>query len=207
MGSMCPKCHQPVDEDIVCCANVTITWKCQGCGKRSVGFAFPFGRCPMCGGKLALADPAQLQSSAALEAVQTAIQFEVTAATFYHLAAGRAKDRATREAFERLAEFEDGHREELEAKYHVHPDPARPKLPEDFVREELFGGVSDRDAARQADKLYEIALGHENRTKAFFEKKAKELPEGPERELFRELAMEEEEHIALLESERAKLNG
>jgi len=65
--------------------------------------------------------------------------------------------------------------------------------------------VSDRTPPGRPT-AYEIAIGHETRTRAFFEKKAKELPEGPERELFRELAAEEEEHIALLESERAKLN-
>jgi len=207
MASMCPKCHQPVDEDIVCCAEIRITWKCQGCGKRSVGFAFPFGRCPMCGGHLAMADPAQIGSHAALEAVQTAIQFEVTAATFYRLAAGRARDAGTRAAFERLAEFEDGHREELEEKYHVHPDPGQPGLPKSFVRDVLFAGVDEQNAVAQADKLYEIAIGHETSTRDFFRKKAAELPEGSERELFRELAMEEEEHIALLEAERDKLGG
>jgi glutamate synthase (NADPH/NADH) small chain len=207
MASMCPKCHQPVDEDIVCCANLKITWKCGKCGKRSVGFAFPFGRCPMCGGALSQVDLPSVEGREEVEAVQTAIQFEMTAAAFYRHAAALAKDPGAREAFERFVEFEEGHRDELEEKYHVHPDPERPRLADAFVRDELFAGVDDRDAVRQADRLYEIALGHERRTRDFFERKVKELPAGPARELYRELAMEEEEHISLLESERVKLAG
>ena len=58
---LCPKCRQPLegDEEYVCCAAATLTWKCQDCAKVSEGFAFPYGMCPACGGKLAVAEPAQ----------------------------------------------------------------------------------------------------------------------------------------------------
>src|SRR5206468_1910911 len=42
-GASCPKCHRPVegDESYVCCAGAKISWRCEGCGKVSDGFAFP----------------------------------------------------------------------------------------------------------------------------------------------------------------------
>ena len=50
----CPKCHQPIegDEPYICCANVRLQWRCRNCSKVSEGFAFPYGMCPHCGGKL-----------------------------------------------------------------------------------------------------------------------------------------------------------
>ena len=49
MASSCPKCHQIIEDDSVCCAEVKYTWKCRACGKLSNGFVVPYGRCFLCG--------------------------------------------------------------------------------------------------------------------------------------------------------------
>ena len=52
----CPKCRQPLAEGeqaYLCCADAAVQWQCDQCGKVSEGFAFPYGSCPLCGGKLA----------------------------------------------------------------------------------------------------------------------------------------------------------
>ena len=51
---LCPKCHKPLadeeDGPYICCADAPLQWQCGACGKVSEGFAFPYGRCPQCGG-------------------------------------------------------------------------------------------------------------------------------------------------------------
>ena len=36
----------------MCCAGAALQWRCESCAKVSEGFAFPYGRCPHCGGRL-----------------------------------------------------------------------------------------------------------------------------------------------------------
>jgi rubrerythrin len=50
-------------------------------------------------------------------------------------------------------------------------------------------------------ELYQAALEMERRTRDHFKKLARELPAGLESELCEELAAEEEEHVAMLETE------
>jgi rubrerythrin len=64
----------------------------------------------------------------------------------------------------------------------------------------LFQGLDVSDDSSIA-RLYESALEMERRTRDHFRKLAGELPEGLEKELCQELASEEEEHIAMLETE------
>ena len=60
---LCPKCHRPLegDEEYICCADSELQWRCTDCGKVSEGFAFPYGMCPYCGGKLEVGDPARVE--------------------------------------------------------------------------------------------------------------------------------------------------
>jgi rubrerythrin len=44
----------------------------------------------------------------------------------------------------------------------------------------------------------------EKRTRNRFQTHAENLPEGPNKELYKELAAEEEDHVAILETEREK---
>ena len=52
----CPRCHRPLegDESYICCAGMELTWRCTECHKVAEGFAFPYGLCPYCKGRLEL---------------------------------------------------------------------------------------------------------------------------------------------------------
>jgi rubrerythrin len=54
--------------------------------------------------------------------------------------------------------------------------------------------------------LYEAALEMEKRTRDHFQKLARELAPGLEKDLCGELAAEEEEHVALLQGELEQLD-
>ncbi|HMR70203.1 MAG TPA: hypothetical protein PKA84_08220, partial [Rubrivivax sp.] len=78
----CPKCHQPLaDQDeglYICCAGAPMQWQCGDCGKISEGFAFPYGACPQCGGRLALRGDAAARTAdaAAVAGGRTAVEIE-----------------------------------------------------------------------------------------------------------------------------------
>ncbi len=208
MASQCPKCHQPVDEDYICCAGVEFQWKCVSCHKRTRGFAFPFGRCSLCDGELVrLKEEGELHDERLL-ALQEAFQIEVSAYHFYHKLAAAVDDPQTGDFFESLSEMEKGHALELSEKYHMHlgesdlfKDLNRP-LPRPFFDD--LKGFADTGDLR---KLYDGALTLEKRTLDYFQKKAATMAEGKERELYLELAAEENEHITLLESEKDRARG
>ena len=85
-----------------------------------MAFAFPYGRCPKCGGQLSLSqsslDPSP--DTAAVAAVRTAFEIELGGRAFYQRAAVEATDDSTRSLFRRFAamgialaegrEFNDG---------------------------------------------------------------------------------------------------
>jgi glutamate synthase (NADPH/NADH) small chain len=204
MPSTCPKCHQVLDEDYVCCADVTYTWKCTQCGKLSKGFVIPFGRCEACGGTLGVVDEAAYQDVARLRPVQQALQAEMNAYTFYSMLAAEATDPDVRELFASLSEMEREHLESLADKYHAHldVDPGRPPHPK--IRQIMLDKIDEVPTADRLLALYERAIEMERRARAFFLQQVDALEKGLEREIYRELAAEEDEHIALLESGVAK---
>ena len=86
----CPKCHQPLEDQdeglYICCAEAPIEWQCQDCGKISEGFAFPYGACPQCGGRLDLrtaGSAVQTAEAATMNAVRTAFEIELGGRAFY----------------------------------------------------------------------------------------------------------------------------
>ena len=56
--SICPRCKRPLEDEeaYICCAGVELRWRCTACHKVSEGFAFPYGMCPYCKGKLEMLD-------------------------------------------------------------------------------------------------------------------------------------------------------
>jgi rubrerythrin len=50
--------------------------------------------------------------------------------------------------------------------------------------------------------VYDKAISMERRTQDRFLTHANALPPGPQKEIYRELAAEEEEHVSILETER-----
>ncbi len=198
-GKACPKCHQPLegDEEYVCCATAQLTWKCADCGKVSEGFAFPYGMCPACGGKLAVADPAKASDAAALDAVRIAFEIELGGMAFYSRAKDEAKDPVLRELFGRMAGMEKEHMATLSRRYH-----ATVPAPGDFKvdRAAVYAGIPNKP--EDPANLFRIAIAFEERAVKFFTERGAACAEGsPEKQLYKELAAEEREHVDLLTTE------
>jgi glutamate synthase (NADPH/NADH) small chain len=136
-------------------------------------------------------------------AIRDAVQFELNSFHFYKLARDRAHTREQRAVLERLYEAELDHLHELEEKYHAHLDREVVELSSDeqnLLSNWLFRGIRLTEDSGIAD-LYQAALEMERRTRDHFRSLARELPAGLERDLCEELAAEEEEHVAMLETE------
>jgi rubrerythrin len=204
MPSACPKCHQTIDEDYVCCADVTYTWKCVQCRKLSKGFVIPFGRCENCGGALEIVEEYALEEPARLKPIRQALQAELNAHTFYALMAREAADPDVRDLFSSLSEMEREHLEHLKDKYHAHIEVDPNLTPHPKIRQIILENIEDVPMGERLLALYGRAIEMEQRARAFFLSQAESLPEGVEREIYRELAAEEDEHITLLESGLAK---
>jgi len=201
-GKVCPKCRQPLegDEEYVCCATAQLTWKCQDCAKVSEGFAFPYGMCPACGGKLAVADPAKAADAAALDAVRIAFEIELGGQAFYGRASREAPDPLLRDLFGRMAEMEKEHMATLSRRYH-----AQMPAPGDFKvdRAAIYAGIPNRP--EDPANLFRIAIAFEERAVKFFTERGEAAAAGsPEKQLYKELAAEEKEHVALLTTELAR---
>ena len=78
---LCPKCQRPLEDETdgvyICCANSSLQWRCTQCAKVSQGFAFPYGLCPHCGGKLAVLDERRVDEAAALYGIRMAFEIEL----------------------------------------------------------------------------------------------------------------------------------
>ena len=210
MASMCPRCHQELEEDAICCAELRHAWKCAQCGKLSTGFVVPHGRCFLCGGENKIIQPYRAGDPEAARLVEEAMQFEVDMYQFYRLGRRRAADSLQRDVFEELYHKEQDHLTEIETKYHVHLDPQVLLLPPDaekLLAAHLFRGIDFGEPVGSVRPLYEKALELEKRTRDHFARRAQELPEGSAKDVCRELAAEEEEHVAILETEMENFNA
>ncbi len=202
----CPKCHRPIegDEEYICCATAQLEWRCDDCGKVSEGFAFPYGMCPACGGKLKVLDPRKIEEATALEAIRIAFEIELGGQAFYTRASKESSDPLLKTLFGKFAEMEKEHMATLSRRYHAQvPAPTQ-----DFKvdRAAIYAGIPNKpdDPAN----LFRIAIAFEQRAVKFFEERTGATKEGSvERQLYKELAAEEREHVALLttEYERWKL--
>jgi glutamate synthase (NADPH/NADH) small chain len=207
MASMCPKCHQFVEDDSVCCADIKYTWKCKSCNKVSTGFVIPYGRCHLCGGEYELIEGYDGEDPELVSIVQEAVQFEVDMYHFYRLAKERTDDEQMKAVFEDLCGKEEQHLKSLEEKYHLHPGLDLRQLPgedEDIVFHFIFHGIDFKDTVGHVENVYDRAIAMEKRTRNRFQTHAETLPPGNQKELYKQLAAEEEDHVALLEAEKAK---
>ncbi len=219
-GRLCPRCRRPTESDGdgdegVCCAGSTLSWRCTGCSKRSEGFAFPYGRCPACGGVLEVIDEAMPSDTAlddsavddtaldgaALEAVRHAFEIELGGRDFYTAAAAHTTDAALHDMFGRLAKMEHEHIDTLVRRYHL-ASPAG-------AEGNLHPGVLQAGGDETPDdplELLEMAITLERRAEQFFRDRIDEAAPAAQA-LYRELAAEEGEHIALLVTELAALRS
>ena len=207
MASQCPKCHEPLDEEGICCAGIEFQWRCVSCYKRTRGFAVPFGRCELCGGTLERLSGKNAETDARILALQEAFQIEVSSHLFYRRLAAAVDDPQVSDFFESLAEQEREHALELERKYHIHlgRDPLRysgGRLPYPFFDDLCFFANSG-----EVSRLFDCAIALEKRTQQFFVEKAAQFAAGALQDLYRELAAEEEGHVTLLETEKERGSG
>lgn len=196
----CPKCHRPVegDEAYVCCAEAKLQWRCDDCGKVSEGFAFPYGMCPACGGKLKVLDERKIEEATALEAVRIAFEIELGGMAFYQRAAQEAKDPMLKELFGKFAEMEKEHMATLSSRYHA--DVPAPSKDFKVDRAAIYAGIANKP--EDPANLFRIAIAFEQRAVKFFEERVSKTAEGSvERQLYKELAAEEREHVDLLTTE------
>jgi rubrerythrin len=207
MPSTCPKCRRVVAEDVVCCADLVYTWKCVRCHKVSTGFAIPYGTCFLCGGDLRVVAGHEFDDPMKVKPIRDAVQFELNTYHFYRLALAKATDPILRAVFEQLYQNEIDHLHLLQERYHTHLDDDVLDLRPDadaLLAAALFSGIDVTETRGGAVALYDKAIEMERRTRDHFRGLANGLPDGPEREVCLELAAEEEEHVALLETERAQ---
>ncbi|HEX9257909.1 MAG TPA: NADPH-dependent glutamate synthase [Acidimicrobiales bacterium] len=201
-GALCPRCQQPLDDDAdeLCCAGESLVWRCDGCGKVSEGFAFPYGQCPACGGRLVRGGPAPVAGDAAVEAVRTALEIELGGRAFYERAAKQAVDPALRELFARFAAMEGEHLNTLERRYHLGGVDGSGAFTVD--RAAIYAGVENNP--EDPANLFRLAIAFEERAARHFAERGNSSDDEGVRELYAELAAEEREHVDLLTTELAR---
>ena len=198
--NVCPRCQRPLDDEepYICCAGVELTWRCTACHKVSEGFAFPYGLCPHCKGKLEMLDRGAVEGDAALEAVRKAFEIELGGHAFYQRASRDAKDPLLADLFARFAAMEQEHMATLSKRYHA--DLPAPSVDFQIDRAAIFAGVDRKP--EDPTNLFRIAIAFEQRAVDFFTREGASAPTGSvERELYSELAAEEREHVELLTTE------
>jgi acyl-coenzyme A synthetase/AMP-(fatty) acid ligase/rubrerythrin len=202
---LCPKCHRPLaneDEgEYICCAEASLQWHCTQCGKLSEGFAFPYGRCPHCGGRLEVQDARRASQAAALAGIRTAFEIDLGGRAFYQRAAADSDDPALRTLFGRFALMEGEHMETLSRRYHIDVP-----MPSQAFRVELAAIFADIESRPQDPaNLFRIAIGLEKRAADFFTERSSRAAQGSaEQQLYLELAAEEREHADTLNTEYAR---
>jgi glutamate synthase (NADPH/NADH) small chain len=200
---LCPKCRRPLEEgaeEYVCCGGARLAWTCTVCHKVSEGFAFPFGLCPECGGRLE-AWEGQPESEDLRQAVRRAMEIELGGLSFYERGSRHVPDPELVELFRSLAAMEREHMEILQRRYHIEPiESASPGLTPAQVA--VYAGT---DPPADAAGLLRLAVELEKRAQRYFLEKGRTYPEGsPEWRLYRELEAEEREHTDLLRTALAR---
>ena len=147
-----------------------------------------------------------LGDSMRFQAIRDAVQFELNSFHFYKLARDARAVPEQRAVLERLYEAELDHLHELEEKYHAHLDREVVELSaneETLLANWLFKGISRgrRRARTLPRRRSRWRSGRATTSRSWRE----ELPDGLEKDLCRELASEEEEHVALLEGEMEQI--
>ena len=207
MKSFCPKCKKALAPDAICCAEVLYTWRCRKCFKLAAGFALPYCKCQVCGGELQMIPGGDPSDSPHVRAIQQAVQLELDSFHYFKLARDQARDWEQRAVLERLYEAELKILYQLDQKYHTHLDQRVVELSLDQqnrMTHRLFRGIclSEHSGIRE---LYDAALQMERRARDQLRQMEATLPTGCGQQLCKELASEEDEHVAILESELAQI--
>jgi homotetrameric NADPH-dependent glutamate synthase len=189
---------EEADHDYFHDAVTRVQWRCTHCAKVSEGFAYPYGMCPYCGGKLETLGDRRAEIALAVDVVRKAFEIELGGQAFYRRAAMETTDPLLKTLFGNFADMEKEHMETLCRRYHLEvPAPS-----EDFKieRAALYAGIENHP--EDPANLFRIAIAFEQRAVEFFTSEGERSPQGSvERGLYNELAAEEREHVALLTTE------
>ena len=113
-------------------------------------------------------------------------------------AALESKDPVLRELFGRFAAMEQEHMQTLSKRYHA--DLPQPGTDFQIDHAAIFAGVERKP--EDPANLFRIAIAFEQRAVTFFSKQGAQAAAGSvASELYKELAAEEREHVALLTTE------
>jgi rubrerythrin len=176
----------------------TVHWECQDCGKVSEGVAMPYGRCTLCGGKLAMVDPAPLENAAAIEAVRAAFEIQLGAHKFYDKAARRAVDPILEAMFHHFAELELTQMRTLAKRFHMTPPDE--SAPADFTQAAKFAHFDQNP--EDPLNLLRLAVAFEQRALQKLDDKLAAATEGSEEhKVLKILRAEEQAHVGLLLTE------
>lgn len=178
-----------------------IQWRCRACAAISQGFAFPYGLCPQCGGKLDELNAPRAHLDAKWLGLRSAFEIELGARAFYQRAAIDTRDPVLRKLFGRFAIMEGEHMEALAQRYQFDVPTASKAFRIELAA--IFADIESRP--QDPDNLFRIAIALEKRAAEFFAKQASQAGAGtPERRLYEELAEEEREHAHFLGGEFAR---
>ncbi len=197
----CPRCHGSLEEgeQYICCAGQELEWHCTSCQKIYEGYAFPFGLCSACGGKLARKTNGASQDTETQRTIQEALEIELGGMSFYRRGAELTDDPELETLFRQLAEMEQEHIAILARRYHVQPpDPEDVTLKPEVSA--LFAG--HEKVPTTTLEVLGVALSLEKHARDFFTERSQKLPRGSAAwRLCRELEAEEYEHVAMIETE------
>jgi homotetrameric NADPH-dependent glutamate synthase len=179
-------------------ATTRLQWRCTGCAKVAEGFAFPYGQCPYCGGKLEVLEERRVELAQAVDAVRRAFEIELGGQAFYRRAAAESTDPVLKELFGHFAEMEQEHMATLTRRYGV--ELPAPSDEFNIERAAIYAGIDHHP--QDPANLFRIAIAFEQRAVDFFASRAEGAPAGSiEAQLYKELAAEEREHVEMLSTE------
>jgi hypothetical protein len=141
------------------------------------------------------------------QAIHDAVQFELNSYHFFKLARDRAATPERRLVLEHFYEAGLEHLYELEEKYHARLEREMVEFASDeekLLSDWPFQGIRVREDSGLVD-LYKAALETERRARDHFRWLASQFPEGLENELCKEVVAEEDEYLAMLETELEQL--
>jgi len=151
--------------------------------------------------KLEILERGAIEDTKGLDAIRAAFEIELGGHAFYRRAASESKDPALQELFGRFAAMEQEHMQTLSRRYHA--DLPKPAADFQIDRAAIFAGVERKP--EDPANLFRIAIAFEERAVTFFSEQGVRAPEGSvERGLYKELAAEGREHVALLTTEYAR---
>jgi rubrerythrin len=127
-----------------------------------------------------------------------AFEIELGGQAFYTNAARETKEPLLQELFAKFAGMEAEHMATLSRRYHLAPPV--PSTEFKTARAAIYAGIENRP--EDPANLFRIAIAFEKRAVEFFTSRGAATAQGSvERELYRELAAEEQEHVDLLTTE------